>query len=66
MLRRFLEQIERQYGKARRLWLMDRDVPIEELLAEMLQPALGAWRYLAAVTGNIRCSYFVPGNMTYG
>jgi hypothetical protein len=45
---------------------MDRGVPIEELLAEMLQPALGAWRYLAAVTGNIRCSYFVPGNMTYG
>jgi len=22
--------------------------------------------YLAAVTGSIRCSYFVPGYMTYG
>jgi hypothetical protein len=34
-LRRFLERIERQYGKARRVWLMDRGVPTEEVLAEM-------------------------------
>ena len=34
-LRPFLEQIERQYGKARRVWLMDRGVPTEEVLAEM-------------------------------
>ena len=34
-LRPFLERIERQYGKARRVWLMDRGVPTEELLAEM-------------------------------
>jgi len=26
----FLERIERQYGKARRIWLMDRGVPTEE------------------------------------
>jgi hypothetical protein len=26
---------ERQYGKARRVWLMDRGVPTEEVLAEM-------------------------------
>jgi transposase len=26
-LRGFLERIERQYGKARRVWLMDRGVP---------------------------------------
>src|SRR5438477_1965441 len=31
----FLERIERQYGKARRVWLMDRGVPTEEVLAEM-------------------------------
>src|SRR2546429_1982232 len=31
----FLDRIERQYGKARRLWLMDRGVPTEEVLAEM-------------------------------
>jgi hypothetical protein len=34
-LRRFLERIEEQYGKARRVWLMDRGVPTEEVLAEM-------------------------------
>ena len=34
-LRRFLERIERQYGKARRIWLMDRGVPTEEVLAVM-------------------------------
>jgi transposase len=34
-LRGFLDRIERQYGKARRVWLMDRGVPTEEVLAEM-------------------------------
>ena len=34
-LRGFLERIERQYGKAGRIWLMDRGVPTEEVLAEM-------------------------------
>ena len=34
-LRGFLERIELQYGKARRIWLMDRGVPTEEVLAEM-------------------------------
>ena len=34
-LRGFLDHIERQYGKARRVWLMDRGVPTEEVLAEM-------------------------------
>ena len=34
-MRGFLERIERQYGKARRVWLMDRGVPTEEVLAEM-------------------------------
>jgi transposase len=34
-LRGFLERIERQYGKARRIWLMDRGVPTEEVLGEM-------------------------------
>jgi hypothetical protein len=36
-LRGFLAGIERQYGKARRIWLMDRGVPTEEVLAEMRQ-----------------------------
>jgi hypothetical protein len=34
-LRGFLERIERQYGKARRIWLMDRGIPSEETLADM-------------------------------
>jgi transposase len=34
-LRDFLARIERQYGKARRTWLMDRGIPTEAVLAEM-------------------------------
>ncbi len=34
-LRMFLSKIERQYGKARRVWVMDRGVPTEAVLAEM-------------------------------
>ena len=34
-LRKFLRKIEDQYGKAERVWLMDRGVPTEEVLAEM-------------------------------
>ncbi len=36
-LKGFLDRIERQYGKARRVWLMDRGVPTEEVLAQMRQ-----------------------------
>ena len=34
-LRAFLDKIERQYGKAKRVWCMDRGIPTEEVLAEM-------------------------------
>ena len=34
-LRGFLDRIESLYGKARRVWLMDRGIPTEELLREM-------------------------------
>jgi len=34
-LRGFLGKIEKQYGKARRVWVMDRGIPTEEVLAEM-------------------------------
>src|SRR6185436_14192310 len=34
-LRPVLASIERQYGKARRVWVMDRGVPTEAVLAEM-------------------------------
>jgi Transposase DDE domain len=34
-LRGQLDRIERQYGKARRIWVMDRGIPTEAVLAEM-------------------------------
>jgi transposase len=34
-LRTFLNRIEAQYGKARRVWVMDRGIPSEAVLAEM-------------------------------
>ena len=34
-LKDFLARMERQYGKARRVWCMDHGVPIEEVLAQM-------------------------------
>ena len=34
-LKDFLQKIETQYGKARRIWVMDRGIPTEAVLAEM-------------------------------
>ena len=34
-LREFLQKIEKQYGKAERIWLMDRGIPTEAVLQEM-------------------------------
>ena len=36
-LRGFLQRIETQYGKAGRIWVMDRGIPTEAVLAEMRQ-----------------------------
>jgi transposase len=36
-LRGFLKRIEQLYGKAERIWVMDRGIPTEEVLAEMRQ-----------------------------
>jgi len=36
-LRTFLKLIEARYGKARRVWVMDRGIPTEEVLGEMRQ-----------------------------
>ncbi len=36
-LRDFLDRIERQYGKARRIWVMDRGIPTEAVLELMRQ-----------------------------
>jgi transposase len=37
-LRQFLEKMETLYGKASRVWVMDRGIPTEEVLVEMQQP----------------------------
>lgn len=34
-LRGFLDKIEKTYGKAKRMWVMDRGIPTEAILAEM-------------------------------
>ena len=36
-LKAFLEKIENQYGKAQRIWVMDRGIPTEETLEQMRQ-----------------------------
>jgi transposase len=36
-LKGFLKRIEEQYGKAERIWVMDRGIPTEEVLTEMRQ-----------------------------
>ena len=36
-LKQFLEKIETLYGKARRVWVMDRGIPTEEVILEMQQ-----------------------------
>jgi len=36
-LKMFLEKIENLYGKARRIWVMDRGIPTEEVLTQMRQ-----------------------------
>jgi len=36
-LKNFLTKIETQYGKAQRIWVMDRGVPTEKILTEMRQ-----------------------------
>jgi transposase len=38
-LREFLHKIETTYGKAKRMWVMDRGIPTEAILAEMRDPA---------------------------
>jgi len=36
-LKEFLEKIQKQYGKAQRIWVMDRGIPTEETLEQMRQ-----------------------------
>ena len=52
----FLARIERQYGRRRRIWVMDRGIPTEAVLAEMRgSPSRRSsiwWERRAGVSGN--------------
>ena len=45
-LRDFLKKIENQYGRARRVWVMDRGIPTEEVLLEMRAATESPVQYL--------------------
>lgn len=48
-LKGFLEKIERQYGRAKRTWVMDRSIPTEEVLKEMWELAR-LWQHYLQLT----------------
>ena len=53
-LRGFLEKIETLYGKARRVWMMDRGIPAEEVLAEMRDPQREMFYLVGTPRGKIK------------
>jgi hypothetical protein len=53
-LRGFLAKIESIYGKAQRVWVMDRGIPTEEVLAEMRDPNREMFYLVGAPRGKIR------------
>ena len=52
-LRGFLKKIEDTYGKARRVWVMDRGVPTEEILKEMREPERQTFYLVGTPKGRI-------------
>jgi hypothetical protein len=53
-LRGFLAKIEAQYGRARRVWLMDRGIPTEEVLQEMRAPEREVFYLVGTPRGKIQ------------
>jgi hypothetical protein len=53
-LRGFLAKIEAQYGQARRVWVMDRGIPSEEVLEEMRQPGREMFYLVGTPRGKIQ------------
>jgi transposase len=53
-LRGFLDKIEATYGRAKRLWVMDRGIPSEAVLAEMRNPARSISYLVGTSKGKIR------------
>src|SRR5271170_8447807 len=52
-LRDFLAKIETTYGKARRVWVMDRGIPSEAILKEMRQPERETFYLVGTPKGRI-------------
>ena len=52
-LRGFLDHIEKAYGQARRVWVMDRGIPTEALLAEMREPARQVFYLVGTPKGRV-------------
>ena len=53
-LRGFLDKIEKTYGKAKRMWVMDRGIPSEEILQEMRDPAREIFYLVGTPKGKIK------------
>jgi len=52
-LRPFLDHIEKTYGKARRVWVMDRGIPTEATLAEMREPGREMYYLVGTPRGRV-------------
>ena len=52
-LRDFLRKIETTYGKARRVWVMDRGIPTEAILKEMREPERQTFYLVGTPKGRI-------------
>ena len=52
-LKNFLSKIENTYGKARRVWIMDRGIPSEALLKEMREPERQTYYLVGTPKGKI-------------
>ena len=52
-LRDFLKKVEQSYGKARRVWVMDRGIPSEAILKEMREPERQTFYLVGTPKGKI-------------
>jgi transposase len=52
-LKPFLNHIEKTYGKARRVWVMDRGIPTEAILREMREPGREMYYLVGTPKGRI-------------
>jgi transposase len=53
-LRGFLQHIEHTYGRARRVWVMDRGIPSEAVLQEMREPGRQTFYLVGTPKGRIK------------